>query len=88
MTQLVLKVEDHIAVRLSKLAQEEYNGDQNAVVSDALLLLFMQPIPKDRRDLAKLIYEIRTQVQSAGGVSENDIDDLIEQVRKEKRSSK
>lgn len=85
MTQLVLKVEDHIAFRLSKLTQEEYNGDQSAAVSDALLLLFMQPIPKDRRDLAKLIYEIRTQVQSAGGVIENDIDDLVERYRKKKR---
>jgi len=88
MTQLVLKVEDQIAFRLSKLAREEYHGDQSAAVSDALLLLFMQPIPKDRRDLAKLIYEIRTQVQSAGGVIEYQIGQFIKQYRRQKNLRK
>lgn len=67
MTELVLKIDDHIASRLSKIAEDEYNGDKNAVVADALLLLFLQSTPKERRELAKLIYEIRTQVQAAGG---------------------
>lgn len=86
MTELVLKVDDQIASHLSKIAQEEYGGDQNAVISDALLQLFLQPIRKDRRELAKLIYEIRTQVHSVGGVTDKEIDNLIKQYRKKKSS--
>lgn len=86
MTELVLQIDEHIAHHLSKIAKEEYDGDQNAVVVDALLLLFLQSIPKERRELAKLIYEIRNQVQSAGGVTENEIDDLIKNYRQKKRS--
>lgn len=88
MTELVLTIDDHVASRLSKIAHEEYNGDQNAVISDALLLLFLQPIPKARREMAKLIYEIRTQVQAAGGITEDEIDHLIKQYRKKKRAGK
>lgn len=88
MTELVLKNDDHVASRLSKIAHEEYNGDQNAVVSDTLLMLFLQPIPKARREMVKLIYEIRTQVQAAGGVTEDEIDHLIKQYRKKKRAGR
>jgi len=88
MTEIVIKIDDQIASRLSKIAEEEYAGDRNAVVSDALLLLFLQPIPGNRREIAKLIYEIRTQVQSAGGITENEIDYLIRQYRTQKRARK
>ncbi len=86
MAEMALKIEDHLAARLSKVAQEYYDGDQNAVVSDALLLLFLQPIRKDRRRLARLIDEVRGQVQAAGGVTEKDIDRLIAEYRQSKRA--
>lgn len=88
MTEMALKIEDHLAARLSKVAHEHYDGDQNAVVSDALLLLFLQPIRKDRRRLARLIDEIRDQVQAAGGVTEKDIDRLIAEYRQNKKNGK
>lgn len=86
MAELVLKLEDHLVSHLSKMAQEYYDGDQNAVINDALLLLFLQPIRKDRRRLARLIHEIRDQVQASGGVTEKDIDRLIEEYRRSKRA--
>ncbi len=72
--------------RLSKIAPEDYGGDQNTAVTDALLLLFLQPIRKDRRRLARLIYELREQVQAAGSVTEKDIDRLIDEYRERKRA--
>jgi len=86
MAELVLKVDDNLASRLSKVAREHYNGDQSAAVSDALLLFFLQPIRKDRRQLAHLIDEIRAQVHAAGGVTEKDIDRAIREFRQRERA--
>lgn len=88
MAELVLKLDDQLASRLSLLAQEHYDGDQNAVISDALRLLFLQPIRKDRRRLARLIDEIRAEVRAAGGVAEKEIDRLIKEYRQQKSVGK
>lgn len=86
MAELVLKLNDNIASRLSQVAREQYDGDQNAAVSDALLLLFFEPIPQERRGFARLIDEIRNQVQVAGGITEREIDRLIREYRQRKRA--
>ena len=88
MSELVLKLDDQIATRLSMVAQEQYDGDQNAVVTDALRLLFLQPIRKDRRKIAQLIDEIRAEVQAAGGVTEKEIDQRIKEYRRQNREGK
>jgi hypothetical protein len=88
MAEMALKIEDHLAVRLSKVAREYYDGDQSAAIADALVLLFLQPIRKDRRRLARLIDEIRDQVHAAGGVTEKEIDRLIAEYRQSKRADK
>jgi hypothetical protein len=44
MTELVFKVDDNLASRFSDFAKEKYDGDQNAALSEALLLLFLQPV--------------------------------------------
>ncbi len=46
MTELVFKVDDNLASRFSNIVKEKYNGDQNAALTDALLLLFLQPTEK------------------------------------------
>ncbi len=88
MSELVLKLDDQLALRLSLVAQEQYDGDSNAVVSDALRLLFLQPIRKDRRKIARLIDEMRAEAQAAGGVTEKEIDHLIKEYRQQKRAAK
>lgn len=88
MAELVLNIDDSVVSRLSKVVHENYDGDQNAAVSDALLLLFFQPIRKERRRLARLIDEIRGQVKAAGGVTEKDIDQLIKQYRQSRKTGK
>jgi len=88
MAELVLRLDDQLAMRLSIVAQEQYDGDPNAVVSDALRLLFLQPLRKDRRKIARLIDEIRAEVQAAGGVTEKEIDYLIKEYRRQKRAGK
>lgn len=87
MAELTLKLDDQLAARLHSLAREHYNGDQDAVITDALRLLFLQPIRKDRRRLAQLIDEIRAEVQAAGGVTEQEIDHLVRQYRQQKRAT-
>lgn len=84
MTKLVLKLDDGLASQLNSLAEKPYKGDENAVVSDALLLLFLQPIRKDRRQLARLIYDIRAQMQAAGGVTDKEIERLRNEYRQRK----
>ena len=49
---------------------------------------FVQPIRKDRRKIACLIDEIRTEVQATGGVTEKEIDHLIKKYRQQKRAKK
>lgn len=86
MSELVLHLDDQLALQLSQVASEHYDGDRNAAIADALLLLFLQPIVKKRRSLAKLIYEIRRDVQAAGGVKEKDIARLVREYRQSKRT--
>lgn len=88
MTKKVLQLDDQIASHLNYVAKKQYGGDENAVISDALLLMFLQPIHKNRRQLARLIYDLRDQVQSVGGVSENVIDQLRNSYRQQKSSGK
>ncbi len=72
MSEIVMKLDDQLATRLSIVAQEHYDGDPNAVgaIGAMLRLLLLQPIRKDRRKIARLIDEIRAEVQAAGGVAE------------------
>jgi hypothetical protein len=70
--------------RLSKIARKDYDRNKNAATNNALLS--PQLIPKDRRRFARLICEIREQVQAAGGVAEKDIDRLIREYRERKRA--
>jgi hypothetical protein len=86
MSELVIRLDDQLASRLSEVVSEHYNGDQNSAVADALLFFFLQPIRKDRRRLARLIYEMREQVQAAGGVAEKDIARLIKEYRRGQRA--
>jgi hypothetical protein len=86
MTELIFKVDDNLASRFSSVAKERYNGDKNAALSDAFLLLFLQPIRSDRRRLAGLIDEIRAQVRVAGGITEEEIENQIAEFRRKKRA--
>ena len=86
MSELVVRIDDQLASRLSEVVSEDYNGDQNAAVADALLFFFLQPIHRDRRRLARLIYQMREHVRAAGGVAEKDITRLIKEYRQRKRS--
>jgi len=88
MTELIFKVDDNLASRFSSVAKERYNGDKNAAMSDAFLLLFLQPIRNDRRRLAGLIDEIRAQVRDASGITEKDIDKKIAEYRRKKRAGR
>ncbi len=87
MSEFVVRIDDQLVSRLKRIASTHYNGDENAVISDALLLLFLQPIQPQHQRLAKLIYEVREQAQSAGGVAEKDIDRLIREYRKNKKTT-
>ena len=86
MSEFVVRLDEQLASRLSTVVSQYYNGDQNAAIADALLLFFLQPIRQDRRRLARLIYEMREQVQAAGGVSEKEIDRLVHEYRRETRA--
>lgn len=87
MSELVIRLDEQLALQLSEIASHDYNGDQSAAISDALLLFFLQPLRKDRRRVAKLIFEMREQVQKAGGVSDKEITRLIKEYRQQKRAS-
>jgi hypothetical protein len=55
MTELVFQIDDNLASRFSNFVKEKYNGDQNAAISGALLLLFLQStekkVPNQKRKL-------------------------------------
>ncbi len=84
--ELTLKLDDQLATRLSSVAREHYEGDPNVVVSDALCLLFLQPIRKERRRVAKVIDEIRTHAQAAGGITEKEIDQAVAAYRQRNKA--
>ena len=86
MSEFVVRIDDQLASHLSRIAHERYNGDQDAAITDALMLLFLQPIQPERRRLAQLIYEVRKQVQPAGGVTEKDVTRLVREYRKDKKA--
>ena len=86
MSEFTVRIDDLLASHLSRIAQERYAGDHNAAISEALLLLFLQPIQPERRRLAKLIFETRQQVRAAGGVTESEIARLVREYRKHKKA--
>jgi hypothetical protein len=69
---------------LSAKGKKHYDRNPNTVVTNALRLLFLQPIRQDRRKIALLIDEIRAEVKAAGGVAEKNIDHLIKEYRQKK----
>ncbi len=81
MSEIVIQLDDQLASRLSRVASEEFNGDKSAVISEALLLLFLQPIAPKRRKLAQSIYELREQARNSGGVSDQEISQLVHRYR-------
>lgn len=87
MSELVIRLDEQLAAQLSELASHNYNGDQNAAISDALLLFFLQPLRKDRRRIARRIYEMREHAQKSGGVSESKIANLVKEYRQQKRAT-
>lgn len=87
MSELVIRLDEQLASQLSQIASHDYNGDQSAAISDALLLFFLQPLRKDRRRVARLIYEMREQVQKAGGISDKQVTRLIKEYRQQKQAA-
>ena len=85
MSEFVVRIDDRLASYLSRIAMERYDGDQNAAISEALLLFFLQPIQKNRRRIAQLIFELREQSRSAGGVTDDEIKQLIHEYRQRKK---
>jgi len=58
------------------------------VLFDSNIIHHLHPIKKNRRQLAKYIYQIRSQVQMSGGVSDNDLTQFVENYQSKKDRKK
>jgi len=84
---LVIKTEPQILDRFKTLSQELYHGDENKAFSEAVLALVSLQQKRDPSRLKALVDKIRSDIESRGGLSAAQIDQLVRESRKRRRAA-
>lgn len=85
MTELVLKVADNIAKQFRKVAVQKFHGDETLAFESAVKhLLSMEDQEMIR--LEQIVDQIQDEIETAGGITEQEIEVLIAAYRLKKRS--
>jgi len=87
MTQLSFKIEDALAAKFKELCSRKFNGDDALAFETALKYLLSN---EDRRMLhfEQIVEQIQDEVETAGGLTEQQIDDYIAAYRRKRTSQR
>jgi hypothetical protein len=86
-TELVIKTEPHILDRFKSLSQELYHGDETKAFSEAALALLSLHTKRDMTRLEAIVEKIRADIESRGGLTDAQIDRLVRESRKRRRTA-
>jgi hypothetical protein len=87
MTELTIKAEPQILEKFKSLSQEIYRGDEAMTFREAILALISLQQKRDTNRLRAIIEKIRSDIESAGGLSAKQIDQLVRESRQRRRAS-
>jgi len=87
MAELVIKTEPDILDRFKILSQELYHGDETKTFNEAVLALISFQQRRDPSRLKALVDKIRADIEAGGGLSSAQIDKLVRDTRKRRRTA-
>lgn len=87
MTELVIKTESQIKDKFKLLSQELYHGDETKAFHEAVLALISLQQRRDPSRLKALIDKLQSDITSRGGLSDAQIDKLVRESRKRRRTT-
>jgi len=87
MTELTIKAEPQILEKFRSLSQKNYRGDDAVAFREAVLALISLQQKRDTSHLRSVIDKIRSDVESAGGLSSAKIDQLVRESRQRRRAA-
>jgi len=85
MTELVLKVADDIAARFKKVSLQKFHGDETLAFEFALKNL-LSIEEQEMLRLEQIVDQIQEEIETAGGMTDKEIDAFIAAYRLNKRS--
>lgn len=83
MTELVLKVDDDLAARFKKVSLQKFQGDDTLAFEFALKSLLSDEDLEMLR-LEQMVKNIQDEIETSGGITEEEIDAYIAAYRREK----
>lgn len=84
MTEIVLNVDDQLASRFKDISSKKFQGDDKLAFEYAVNSLLSED-ELDMLRLEQVFEQIQKDIESAGGMSDEEIDALIANYRRQKR---
>ena len=86
MTELVIKVDHHLAERFKKISLQKFQGDDTLAFEQALKSLLTDD-ELDMIRLEQIVEQIQDEIKNAGGITGKEIDAHIAAYRRNKRQN-
>jgi hypothetical protein len=87
MTELVINAEPEILDRFKTLSQELYHGDETKTFTEAVLALISFHAKRAMSRLEAIVEKIRTDIESRGGLTSAQIDQMVRESRQRRKAS-
>jgi hypothetical protein len=81
--EITFELSPSLSKSLKEVANKQFKGNLTAVVNTALDL-YLNKDARKRRELKKLVEQIRQEVEARGGLDEKDLDRRIREYRRAK----
>jgi len=87
MTQLSIMTDPQILDRFKSLSQEFYQGDETKTFHEAVLALVSLRQKRSSARIEALVDKIQSDIESRGGLSDAQIDQLVRESRQRRRAA-
>ena len=85
MTELTLQVDDDIAVKFKQISKQKFHGDETLAFEFALKHLLSKEDQEMLR-FEQIFEQMQDEIETAGGITDKEIDTLIAAYRQKKRA--
>lgn len=83
MTELTLKVDDHIALKFKQISTQKFHGNETLAFEFALKHLLSDE-ERGMLRFEQIFEQIQDEIETAGGITDEEIDSLIAAYRQKK----